>query len=342
MLHMDESENLWPKGVDVYGFDDIAKFCRRDLVLLGSDELNLLRHHWIRYLAEPDGTTPAHPNEFLKFLWCSVEATGIDSYDLGILISNRTRFHLATVRLPRSKFTVFIDIWNYNKCPYLVVTQDWFDEILRTHFSLYGLVDAVGMRKLLAAQGHITREQVVATREGIDQLARRHPNHAFLSFADTVLVKTNWSMMGDAQYEATYRPERFLELIEDVRRVFRSALHLDSYAVVTQGANAAAEDGLVSISPERNHVSFGSLGTPFAQLFEMDTAIRKAVRAGLHRRKTLYLANWFFLTLHYKDPFTKNTLAKGLVPFESKFSTPDECSYLPVESEELFDLIGRR
>ena len=261
----------WPHDADVevYGFDDIPG--RRDLVLIGSDEIELLRQQWVRYLAEPDGTTPPHPNEFLRFLWCAVEAHGADSCDLNICISMNTRFHQAVLKLPRSRFVTCVHFWNYAKRPYLVIDQDWFNQIPLTHFSLYALVDAIGMRRLLETQGRVERDQATALRDGIDRLARRHSDHAFMTFADNVHVKTNWTMMGDAQYEGTYRPERFMELLQEIRQVFRAALRLDSYAVVTQGANLVATDGLVSVSPERNHVFFGSLGTPFAQLFDMTT-----------------------------------------------------------------------
>jgi hypothetical protein len=220
---MEDTDEAWPKDFTTIGFDELADYAGRDIALLGSVELGLLRHHWHRYLAEPDGTSPPHPNEFLKFLWCSVEAVDTDSYDLGILISMSTRFHRATVKLPRSHFVTCVHIWNYNKRPYLVVTQDWLEEILRTKFSLYGLVDAVGMRELLRVQGHVTRSQIIAMCEGIDALAKAHPDHAFLTFADTVVVKTNWSMTGDSYYEGTYSPERFLGVLQDSRRVLLSS-----------------------------------------------------------------------------------------------------------------------
>src|SRR3954471_14619926 len=98
------SDEDWPTGFTGIGFDELADYSQRDIGLLGSAQLDLLRSQWHRYLSEPDGTSPPHPNEFLKLLWCSVELTDADSYDLGILISMRTRFHRATVKLPRSKF----------------------------------------------------------------------------------------------------------------------------------------------------------------------------------------------------------------------------------------------
>src|SRR5258707_967098 len=183
------------------------------------------------------------------------------------------------------------------------------------------------MRQLLSAQGRVTRQQITALRDGIDALANAHSDHAFLTFADTVVVKTNWSMSGDSYYEGTtYNPERFLRVLESVRSVVRAALSLDSYAVVTQGANLAAEESLMSLSQGRNHVFFGSLGTPFAQLAEMDLSIRAALRKQTHGPKQFYLAHWLVLSLHWKSYDTRDGLSKRFISFDSKLSTPDECA----------------
>jgi len=66
-------------------------------------------------------------------------------------------YHGAVKKLPRSKFVLCIDFWNHAKSPYLVVgTSPGSMRSGRETFSLYALVDAVGMRSLLDRQGRIT------------------------------------------------------------------------------------------------------------------------------------------------------------------------------------------
>ena len=248
------------------------------------------------------------------------------------------RYHPAIRKLPRSKFVACVHIWNWQKRPYLIVDQEWFEQIGRSLFSLYALVDAVGMRRLLDEQGYVSENQAGSLVTAIDQIADKHSDHAFFTFADSVLIKTNWSFH-EPDYERTYRPELFLTIANEVRSVFRESLGLDSYAVVTQGSNLLADNSLVRLSEQRNHIFLGSLGTPFAQLFDMDTAIRKAIRSQAHAPHQLYLAHWFFITLRFAGLNTKEDLSKRLVTFDSKLSTSDECAYLPSSFQEIDDLL---
>jgi hypothetical protein len=272
-------KSWWPGDARLYSFEEIP--LGRDVFIIGADDLENLRREWSRYLAEPDGTTPAHPNGFLNWRWGALEARGTLSCDVNVCITMSTRFHGAIQKLPSAKIVACVRFVDYEKRPYLVVSQDWFEDIERTMFSLYALVDVIGMKALLDRQGRVEREQALALRDGIDALAARNPDHAFLSFADNVLIKTNWSAQQE-RYDTTYRPEEFLRLVSKVREVFRSALQLDAYGVVTQGSNQLVDDALLRVSGEHNHVFLGSLGTPFADLFDIDAAVRAAIRAKTH------------------------------------------------------------
>jgi len=144
----------WPHPSRLYEFDEIPM--ERDLVMVGAGQLEDLRREWARYLSELGQGEPRSPDEKIDGRWCAIEGRTKDSFDLNVCITVTTRYHGAVKKLPRSTFVLCIDFWNHAKSPYLVVDQSWFDEIGRETFSLYALVDAVGMRSLLDRQGRIT------------------------------------------------------------------------------------------------------------------------------------------------------------------------------------------
>lgn len=330
--------DAWFKDTEVYPFDRIPS--RRDLFLIGSSQLEALRSEWARYLAEPDGTTPRHPNEALNFTWCSVQASADDSCDLNICIDMTRRYHGAVRKLPRSKFVTCVHFWNYQKRPYLVVSQDWFDEIQQALYSLYALVDAIGVRRALESQDGLSPARIAALKSRLDGIAAAHPDHVFFTFADSVIIKTNWSAR-PGEYSTTYRPESFLDVVEEVRRAFADSLSMDSYAVVTQGANYFQQPNAVEISSTGNHIFLGSLGVPFANLLEIDEAARKAIRENAHPATNLYLSESFAASLRFKAYDQQDKLWIRMAGFTSKVGTVGPSAYLPVDTGDLLALLVR-
>ena len=320
----------WPAKTELCTLDDVP--LHRDCVLIGSDQFEELNRIWKDFFASGAGMD--HPNNHLRVRWCALKGIGADSCEVNICVTKMSRYHGAVKTLPRSKFIVGVYSWDYAKRRYLVVDQQWFDQIEQEPFSLYALVDVIGMKKLLDKHGRVDERQLTAIREGIDALAARNPDHAFLTFADNVLVKTLWRA-AEPEYDATYKPEQFLGITEEIDAIFAGALGLHTYVVATQGANYSEETSLLQISPGRNHVFFGSLATPFVEIFEIDKAIRAALQRGTHGPKELYLSESLFLTLQYTHYQDKDELKERLFPFTSKINLEGGGNYLAIDRDEL-------
>ena len=333
----------WPGSqVEVYSFDKIP--IGRDLFLIGSAQVEDLRREWERYLAEPDGTTPRHPNESLTFTWCAAQSISGESCDLNVCIDMTVRYHGAVRKLPRSKFVTCVHFWNYQKRPYLVVSQDWFDEIQQELYSLYALVDAIGVRKLMDSAEGLSAARIVALKARVDEIAAQHADHAFFSFADSVIIKTNWSARA-GEYTSSYQPERFLDVVQEVRGAIKAALGLASYAVVTQGANHLQQPTPMELSPKGSHVFLGSLGMPFANLMEIDAAAREAIHEKsdspkYHPATEFYLSESFAASLRLKYE-QRDRLWIQMTGFTSKLGTVGPSAYLPVNADELLPLLTR-
>ncbi len=330
------AEPGWTDDVQLMTWDEIP--VGRDVCLIGEGQLEDLRREWARYIEEHHRPETVHPNDYLDVRWCAIESHRHDSSDVNIMITNTSRYHGVIEKLPRTKFVIGVHFWRYGKPVYVVVRQDWFEDVERRMFTLYALVDAIDMRALLEKQGCLEPNQVNAFGAGINNLARQNRDHVFLSFADSVIVKRRWSA-SDMGYEHTYCPERFLKLVEGVCRVFEDAFQLEAYAIVTQGSDLLDDDLVSATSKESNHVFFGSLGAPLANLFAIDKRVRSARGGDRQTEEDLYLEGSMFLTLKFRSDADRDRLQRRLVSFESDLVSPDRSTYLPVKRSELLELL---
>jgi hypothetical protein len=124
--------------------------------------------------------------------------------------------------------------------------------------------------------------------------------------------------------------------------VIKDALGLDSYAVVTQGANAADEGSLLHVSDSQNHIFLGSLATPFAELFEIDGAVRSSMHARRHGPRELYLSASVFWSLRRSLGGEEKHPTEAFAKYDSALTPPDLSMYLPIDRAHLHSLLRDR
>jgi hypothetical protein len=236
------------------------------------------------------------------------------------------------VLLPRSAFVSCVGSWQYDYKPVIFVRGDWLINLhLRSH-SVFALVDAINVKKALSS-GTLTRPKLIDLRDRIDVIAAANPTVAFVSWADSLLLKSNYSVgQYDSPIKYTYEPENILRLLPDVKKAYEDILGLSIYAVVTQGSNEYYEDGLLHIAGSGNHISFNSLGLPFAQTQAIEHRARLACKKGIHQPADAYLDETFYHSLRFKHGFEKN--AEPKFPYDAPMAT-GPTFYFPVSFELL-------
>lgn len=245
-----------------------------------------------------------------------------------------TRFHPVRVTLPRSEFITCVASWQNDYKPVIFVRGDWLTNLyLRSH-SVFALIDAIDVKKAIAS-GSLVRPKLIELRDKIDEIAANNPAVAFISFADSLLLKSNYTIgMYDSHIKNTYEPETILRLLPDIEAAYKNVLGLDIYAIVTQGSNEYYDDALLHISSSKNHISLNSLGLPFAQTQAIEHSARAAFNAGVHPRANVYLDETFYHSLRFKYPFEKNKEPK--FPYVTRMATGDSF-YFPVSFKLLAD-----
>jgi len=109
------------------------------------------------------------------------------------------RYHIVTVSLPKDQIVKCVSCYEHSERPHLFVKSSWMNHLYLRHYSIFCLVDAIGFKKALN-DNELTRVKLIALRDAIDKVAEMYSKVSFISFADNLLLKSNWTV-------GTYRDE---------------------------------------------------------------------------------------------------------------------------------------
>jgi len=257
--------------------------------------------------------------------WVVCNSIRENSLELSWYVNILDRFHSIPVILPKDKLVACVECLETDQRPRIFVKRDWLEDLFMQTHSVFCMVDAIGFKKLME-NGNISRELLSVLRDKIDELGKEYPQIVFISFADSVLLKSNWAVSYHAKWlknawlrfvwrrlrsvgyhtkwmKSTYDPEIFIEVISKLADIYRDVLNLDIYAVLTQGGNGYYDNSLLHVSGAGNHISLNSLGIPFADLQAIELAAKRAIKQGEHGPAQLYMDKSFYLSLKFKGGF---------------------------------------
>ncbi len=263
-----------------------------------------------------------------------------DAMEISWYANMYDRFHHLAISLPKTEFTKCVECQKYDEQPILFVKSGWLQSIYSRHYSLFCLVDAIGVKKALQT-GTLTQQKLVYLRNEIDLMARGFQGISFFSMADNTILKSNWtfghSFNGKAYTynpETTYKPEIFISAVQKVRSIYKETLGLDSYAIITQGSNEYYDDALLHISETRNHVCLNSLGVPFAELLSIDNSVHASLNH-VHPPAQLYMDEDFYHSLRLSFDFQ---VSIGKNKYKAKMKNADSFYYY-AQCQDILDNI---
>lgn len=309
-----------------FSFDDIP--LDRDLILMGEQWMHTYEQEWLKYFQGEKADL--HPG----YVSCvAARSVNHDWLELSWYPNTFDRFHEVSVFLPKLAFIACVGSWRHDEKPHIFVREEWLTELHERPLAAFSIIDAIGVKDLLR-KGELSSQSLHRLRDEIDEIADRHENFAFISFADSLLVKQVWSMghVG-SEIKYTYSPEALFPVISELRDAFRKALGVSVYAAMTQGVNAYGEGASLHTSIKGNHVSLDTLGLPFAQLMSIEEAARQAIRSKQHLPAELYLDVTFFRSLRLKHEFDKKQLP--IYPYKSPMTKSFNSRYVATSIEEI-------
>jgi hypothetical protein len=146
------------------------------------------------------------------------------------------RYHELTIILPLDQIVACVGCYNQDKTPSIFIKSEWLKNLYLKIHSVFALIDVIGIKDALN-NGQLTREKLVSIRSGIDDLALEFNDISFISYADSLLLKSNWTV-GNFLHKTkyTYNPEIFLHVFQKIRTLYQDLLGLKIYGVFTQGS----------------------------------------------------------------------------------------------------------
>jgi hypothetical protein len=270
---------------------------KQDICLMDAEWMRPWEAEWIKAACGAD----ADPYIIGYITPVSVSKIAHNGLEISWYPNHFDRFHEVKTFLPADQIAQAVDVPAHDCRFTIFVRSQWLRQLhLRSH-SLFVMIDAMDMSHEIE-MGRINRAKLIALRESVDAIAKRHPHVSFISFADSLLLKTNWTVgMVGSNVGYTYSPEAMIKLFGEIRDAYRAILDLGIYGIFAQGSNEYYDDPLLHISESQNHISLNSLGLPFAQLQRIEVSARTAIRTGTHGRCELYLDEDFFNSLRFAD-----------------------------------------
>lgn len=310
-------------------FEDIP--LDRDIYLMDERWLGDYEREWTKAFAG-DATADTHIGYVIPV---AARSIGDEWIEFSWYPNYADRFHEVPIFLPKSDFVACVDLWKYDEKPRVFVRSKWATDTHERPLVAFAFVDAVGIKNLLKS-GKLDSAALVHLRRLIDEIAARYPNFAFISFADSLLVKQAWSVghVG-SPITYTYSPEALLPVVADLMAAISAALGVRAYAALAQGINAYGDREVLHMSPSGNHISLNSLGTPFAQVLAIEVAAHAALRDGTHPPAELYLDAMLFRSLKLKFEYDKSRVT--LYPYRSPMTGSKRSAYVAVSMQDMID-----
>ncbi len=234
-----------------------------------------------------------------------------NSVELSLYANSDDRFHEVSILLDKQDFVCCVGCYQCDEKPHIFVKSGWLKNIYKNYFSVFAIVDAINVKKALK-NATLTREKLINLRNEIDKLAIEYPYVSFISFADNILLKSNWSIgYYDSNITYDYQPEIFIELASKINTLYVQTLNLSTYTIIAQGTNEYYSDELLHISNSKNHICLNSLGSPFAQIKDIETSARQAIKDKAHNPAEIYLDEQYYNSLKFKYEFNKKDLSSN-------------------------------
>lgn len=320
-----------PKFIKI-NFEEIP--LNQDLIIMDEKWAKGYEREWEKLFNEKE----AAPYSIGYVSWVAARSIGENWIELSWYPNIFDRFHEIPIFLPKSAFITCIDLSEHDEKPTIFVKSEWVEDLHTRPLAAFAIIDAIGVKEQLQS-GALRPKSLQNLRELVDQTAANHPNLAFISFADSLLIKQSWSVgYADKNIKYSYSPEFLLPAIKELQKSFQTALNLPSYAIMTQGLNAYEDSQTIHTSSSGNHISLNTLGLPFAQLMAIEDSARCAIKNQIHPREELYIDSMLFRSLDFKPGVDKSKFK--LHPYTSPMTKSQNSYYTATSYQEIFDQLN--
>jgi hypothetical protein len=285
--------------------------------IMSEKYMPFVEEEWLKHFSD-DPT--ADPISVGTVSTAEIVNVNTDNLDIKYILNHQTRFHTIKHYIPRAVIKRWVGIYrNFDhKYDYVFVDDDWHETFWNGHISTFLLVDAIGMKKKMYSDSKKLLGELNYLSLKVDELAKKYPQLLFISAADNIIVKANFSPRA---VQPIYNPELLLDVCQELREGIKDSLGCESYGIFTQGFNFYNDLSLYSKGSDFNHINTRSLGEPYKELFWLESKIRDDIKNSYIEPTTAYFSPDYFFSLNlnrlllqidYKKAHKENYIAKNL------------------------------
>ena len=319
---------------EFYDQDNIP--LNKECYLLGDASIEIIERQWLAYCSDAyDMETREHPNAITEYIPFNIISSDQTSFSLNLLLDRSQRFHSITRTLPKKFFRIGFLPFTSEKRPFIIVDQNWIDQLRLNLYSTYVIIDFIGTNALLKEYGEFPIQKLISIKGIIDKFSSQNPAIQFLSCADNIIIKAGWAF---GSYDQCYKPEKLIEMVNQIMVEIRQHADISSYAIFTQGANYVNEKILPYSPSPVNHLFISSISTPFIENFAIDEHVRIAIREKKITGQAFYLERSFYISTNRKYSSGQEPFYFKTMDFEHKKSGK-MLGYIPLSYSQIFDLV---
>lgn len=324
----------YPRYFEFYDKDELPN--HKECYLLGEDNEKIIVQQWLNYiLPESDMQEWEHPNGLMEHIPCHISSASTSHFNLTLLLDRSRRFHTVTRTLPKKFFKIAFLPFTSESRPYIIVDQQWFNQIQQNIYSSYVMIDFIGIGSLLNEHGEFPLDKIITIKAIIDKYSIQNPGMQFLSCADNIIIKTAWNLRSA---DNAYAPEKLIYTVNKIMGEIKQEAMLSSYAVFTQGANYVNEMEIPSGVTPINHLFLSSISAPFMECFAIDEHVRSLIRAKKMIGHSFYLEKSFYISSERKFSSGNEPQYFQEKDFEHK-KTGKVITFSPLNFQQICDLI---
>ena len=326
--------HIQKEHIEFYGTNDIP--LNKDSFLLSDQWLDKIEQQWTEFLSpESDCEKWIHPNGLMDYIPCHISAVNDSHLNITLLLDRSTRFHTISKTLPNQFFKTAFKVFTSEKRPYIIVDQSWFNNLKSSIYSAYVVIDFVGIRNLLNQYGEFPSDKFNSIKLIVDKFCNQNKDLTFLTCADNIIIKSGWEF--DSNH-SKYQPEKLVKTVNQLMFEIENETEIESYAIMTQGANYVDEKNLTHSITPKNHFFISSISVPFIEAFEIDSDVRKRIRSKEIEKKKFYIEQSFYISTKRKHYSSEEPTWFKKFDFESE-KLKTKLTYSALTFENICDLM---
>ena len=320
--------------IEFYGISDIP--LNKDSFLLSDQSLDKIEQQWTEFLSSKcDYEKWIHPNGLMDYIPCHISSVNDSHLNITLLLDRSSRFHTISKTLPTKFFRTAFKVFSSDKRPYIIVDQNWFKNLRNSIYSAYVLIDFVGIRILLNEYGEFPSNTLNSIKAIVDKYCNQNKDLIFLTCADNIIIKSGWEFVSE---NSKYQPEMLVITVNQLMAEIKEKTRINSYAIITQGANYVDEKNLTHSVTPKNHFFMSSISVPFIEAFEIDSDIRKRIKNKEIDKMPFYIEQSFYISTKRKHYSSEEPTWFKKFDFESE-KLKTKLTYSALTFENICDLI---